>query len=109
MYILLNMYYIYIYITKNVCYEPSVLRQSGYDGMSRDCWTSEVLEELSTRCPVTNSILAALLESSINLEKKHLAICLIYGFFRCHELSRIQRINSVLLIEGQSSVNVSHS
>ncbi len=36
--------------------------------------------------------------------------CLIYGivmFLRCHELSRIQRINSALLIEGHTSVNVS--
>ena len=92
--------------------EPSVLRQRDYDGMSKDIWMSEVLEELATRCPVTNRILAALLESSINPEKKLPAICLIHGiliFLRCHELSRIQRINSVLLIEGQSSVNVSHS
>ena len=92
--------------------EPSVLRQRDYDGVSADSWMSEVLEELSSRCPVTNKILAALLESCIQPEKKHPAICLIYGiimFLRCHELSRIQRINSVLLIEGQASVNVSHS
>ena len=92
--------------------EPSVLRQRGYDGMSSDRWMSEVLEELATRCPVTNGILSTLLESSIYPEKKLPAVCLIYGiimFLRCHELSRIQRINSVLLIEGQSSVNVSHT
>ena len=92
--------------------EPSVLRQRGYDGMSSDSWMSEVLEELATRCPVTNGILSTLLESSIYPEKKLPAVCLIYGimmFLRCHELSRIQRINSVLLIEGQSSVNVSHT
>ena len=62
-------------------------------------------------CPVTKNILSALLESCIESEKKHPAICLIYGiimFLRCHELSRIQQINSVLLIEGQASVNVSH-
>ena len=57
--------------------EPSVLRQRDYDGMSKDSWMSEVLEELATRCPVTNRILAALLESSINPEKKLTAICLI--------------------------------
>ena len=92
--------------------EPSVLRQMGYDGMSSDSWMLEVLEELATRCPVTNGILSTLLESSIYPEKKLPAVCLIYGimmFLRCHELSRIQRINSVLLIEGQSSVNVSHT
>ena len=89
-----------------------MLRQRGYDGMSANSWISEVLEELATRCPVTNSILAALLENNIQPEKKHPAICLIYGivmFLRCHELSRIQRINSTLLIEGQASVNVSQS
>ena len=55
-------------------------------------------------------ILSGLLKSSISPEKKNLAICLIYGiimFLRCHELSRIQRINSVLLTQGQASVNVS--
>jgi hypothetical protein len=73
---------------------------------------SEVLEELASRCPVTNSIFTALLESITWLEKKYPPICLIYGimmFMRCHELSRIQQINSVLLIEGHASVHVSHS
>ncbi|XP_028413251.1 uncharacterized protein LOC114536099 [Dendronephthya gigantea] len=88
--------------------EPSVLRHRTYDGMSADNWMSEVLEELATRCPVTNNILSALLESTIYQNKKQPAICLIYGimmFLRCHELSRVQRINSVLLIEGQASEN----
>ena len=92
--------------------EPSVLRQRDYDGISADSWISDVLEELATRCPVTNNILCALLENRIYPEKKHPAICLIYGimmFLRCHELSRIQRVNSILLIEGQASVNVSPS
>jgi hypothetical protein len=91
--------------------EPSVLRNRAYDGMSADSWMSEVLEELAIRCPVTNNILSVLFESTIYLDKKRPAICLIYGimmFLRCHELSRIQRINSVLLIEGRASVNVSH-
>ena len=46
-----------------------VLRQRGYDGMSANSWISEVLEELATRCPVTNSISAALLETNIQSEK----------------------------------------
>ena len=91
--------------------EPSVLRQRDCDGMSAEAWMSEVLGELATRCPVVNNILSSLLESTIYPEKKSPAICLIYGiimFLRCHELSRIQRINSVLLVEGQASLNVSH-
>ena len=89
---------------------PSVLRQRDYDGISKSCWMSEVLSELATRCPTVNSILCGLLESTIYPEKKTPATCLIYGiimFLRCHELSRIQRINSVLLVQGQASINVS--
>ena len=90
--------------------EPSVLTQRTYDGMSAANWMSEVIAELSTRCPTVYQILARLLESSYRPERKNPAMCLIYGvimFLRFHELSRIQRINTVLLIQGQASVNVS--
>ena len=90
--------------------DPSVLRQRAYDGMSSENWMSQVNQELSTRCPIVNSILSSLLESSYNPEKKRAAICLIYGiimFSRNHELSRIQRINTILLTQGQASVDVS--
>ena len=90
--------------------QPSVLRQRRFVGMSSDTWMLQVIEELSTRCPTVNSIQCALLESEILPDKKNPAICLIYGiinFLRCHELSRIQRINSVMLTKGQASVNVS--
>ena len=89
---------------------PSVLRKRKYEGMSAEGWMTEILEELSTRCPTVNNILSTLLESSYHQEKKNPAICLIYGiigFLRCHELSRVQRINSVLLTQGQATVNVS--
>ena len=90
--------------------DPSVLRQRAYKGLSSDNWMADVLEELA-RCPVVFKILSGLLESSISTEKKkkNPATCLIYGimFLRWHELSRIQRINSVLLTQGQASVNVS--
>jgi hypothetical protein len=91
--------------------ESSVLRQRSFDGMSADSWMSEVLEELATKCPTVNNILMSILECSIRPEKKNPAVCLIYGivmFLRCHELSRIQRINSILLIEGQAATNVSN-
>ena len=92
--------------------DASVLRQRNFDGLLAENWMSRVLEELATRCPIVYKILTTLFESTIYPEKKSPAICLIYGimmFLRCHELSRIQRINSVLLIEGQASVNVSFS
>ena len=89
---------------------PSVLRQRGYDGMSAEDWMSNTINELSTRCPVVYNILCSLLESDYLPEMKSPALCLIYAvimFLRCHELSQIQRINTVLLIQGQASVNVS--
>ena len=88
--------------------EPSVLTQRTYDGMSVANWMPEVIAELSTRCPTVYQILARLLESSYRPERKNSAMCFIYGVIsRFHELSRIQRINTVLLIQGQTSVNVS--
>jgi hypothetical protein len=90
--------------------EPSVLRERSFEGLTANNWMSEVKNELSTRCPVVNNILSVLLDISHNSEKKEPALCLIYGIImhlRCHELSRIQRINSILLTHGQASVNVS--
>jgi hypothetical protein len=91
---------------------PSVLRQRSFHGLSSETWMTELINEMKTRCPVAHQILSGLLENSIYPEKRNPALCLIYGiimFLRCHELSRIQRINSVLLIQGQASVNVSYS
>ena len=90
--------------------DSSVLRQRGYDGLAAEGWMAEVQKELEARCPIVKDILCGLLESEIFPEKKSPAICLIYGimvFLRCDELSRIQRINSVLLAQGQASTNVS--
>ena len=92
--------------------EPSVLSKISYAGMTADGWMSDMLKELSSRCPKVHNILCSLLEISHHPEKKHPVLCLIYGviaFLQCHELSWIQRINSVLLIQGQASVNVSVS
>ena len=83
----------------------SVLRQRFYDGLSSEDWMSDVSKEMATRCPVVNEIISSLLECNIYPDKKKPAVCLIYGimmFLRCLELSRIQRINSVLLIHGQA-------
>ena len=91
---------------------PSVLRLRSYEGLSSEHWLSEVLNEMALRCPMVFKILSCLFECDIYPQKKNPAMCLIYGimlFMRCHELSRIQRINSVMLIEGHASVNVSYS
>ena len=75
--------------------EPFVLRERLFEGLVATNWMSEVRKGLAVRCPVVNNI--------------H-ALCLIYSIImhlRCHELSRVQRINSILLTYGQASVNVS--
>ena len=91
--------------------DASVLRQRIYDGLSSEDWMSDVSKEMATRCPVVNEIIYSLLECNIYPDKKKPAVSLIYGimmFLRCHELSRIQGIYSVLLIQGQASANVIH-
>ena len=90
--------------------EPSVLRKRSYEGMSNENWMTEVMNELSTRCPVVSDILLKLLDIMYHPEKKIPAACLIYGiimFMRCHELSQIQRINTILLTQGHASTTVS--
>lgn len=90
--------------------KPSVLRDRSYTGLSQEMWMAEVINELSTRCPTVASILSSLLDCSMeNLGKKLSPVCLIYSiimFMRCHELSRIQRINTVILTDGKASTNV---
>ena len=90
--------------------DPSVLRQRDYGGLSSECWMSDILKEIESRCPIVHKILCSLLESDICPDKKKPGICLIYGimmFLRCHELSRVQRVNSILLAQSHASVNVS--
>ena len=88
--------------------EPSVLRDRTYHGMSEEKWMDVVKTEIQTRCPIIFHILSSILNYNIN--QNTAIMCLIYGiimFTRCQELSRIQRINSVLLIQGQASTTVS--
>ena len=90
--------------------EPSVLRKRSYNGMSQENWMKEVNVESSTRCPIVSCIFETLLQTDCYPEKKLPALCLIYGiimFLRCHELSRVQRINTILLTEGNASTKVS--
>jgi hypothetical protein len=90
--------------------EPSVLRNRGYDGMSSDGWMAEVIGELSSRCPTVFQVLSSLIDLEYNYDKKVASTCLIYGlimFRRCHELSRIQRINTILLTKGNANHTVS--
>lgn len=88
--------------------EPSVLRKRTYDGLSESTWMDEVLNEITTRSPTVSDTLCMLLDYPLNSQKKLPSMCLIYGiimFLRCHELSRIQRINSVLLSQVNTQVS----
>ncbi len=70
---------------------------------------ADVTSEISTRCPTVAQILSTLLGCDLAVPEKSLPpTCLIYGiimFMRCKELSRIQRINTVLLTEGKAIVS----
>lgn len=90
--------------------DPFVLRQRDYGGLSSESWMSDILKEMESRCPMVHKILCSLLENDICPDKKKPGICLIYGimmFLRCHELSRVQMINSILLAHSYASVDVS--
>ena len=86
----------------------SVLRKRDFDGLSSFSLESMV-DELKTLCPVVFRILSELLELSYNKEKKIAPLCLVYGvvmFKRCHELSFLQRINTVLLADSDANTEV---
>ena len=89
---------------------PSVLQNRSYGGLCQENWMAEVNSELSSRCPTVAKILSTLLDCDlISPGKKLPPMCLIYGivmFLRCRDLSRIQRINNVLLTEGKATTNV---
>ena len=50
--------------------DPSVLRQRDYGGLSSECWMSDILKEIESRCPMVHKILCSLLESDICPDKK---------------------------------------
>lgn len=86
----------------------SLLRQKDFNALSSLDFV-EIVEELKSLCPTTFSILAAMIQLDNNEEKKTAAMALIYSiimFKRCHEMSRIQRVNTVLLAEGNASQEV---
>lgn len=88
----------------------SVLRARGYDAMSTLSFT-EIIKEIQTLCPTVFSFLSHMIFLSGSPENKTVPLALIYGiimFNRCKEMSRIQRVNTVLLTEGDASTEVHH-
>ncbi|KAJ7373248.1 hypothetical protein OS493_012837 [Desmophyllum pertusum] len=83
----------------------SLLRERDYPGL-RSLDFMKIIEEMKYLCPTVFNILSAMIQFDCNEDKKTAALALIYSiimFKRCHELSRIQRVNTVLLAEGNAS------
>lgn len=66
----------------------------------------EILSEMQSLCPNVFKILSLMFQLDINPERNTPPLALVYGMvmFRIfHELSRIQRLNTVLLSDGNAS------
>lgn len=84
----------------------SLLRQKDYNDMVNLDW-NKILNEMSCRCPILYDVLTTVVKK---LENAVPRICLCYGILmqqRNHEMSLIQRINTILLTEGNASKQVS--
>ena len=86
----------------------SVLRERGYAGMSTFSF-EKICGEMRTLCPMVFSVLSQMIQLGDRQEKKKAALVLMYGiirFTRCKDMSLVQRVNTVLLMEGQASQEV---
>ena len=86
----------------------SVLRERGYDGMSKKSF-ARIVHEMENLCPTVFSILSRMTGRNDYPDEKKPVLGLIYGiilFSRCKEMSLIQRVNSVLLSEGGANQEV---
>lgn len=86
----------------------SVLRDRGFPGLAKVTF-EEILSEMQSLCPKVFKILSVLFQLDPNAEKNTPPLALVYGmvmFRRFHELSRIQRMNTVLLSDGNASKEV---
>ena len=87
----------------------SVLRDRGYPGLSSFTF-EEIVAEMRILCPSVFTILSTMIQLDLNQDKNTAPLALIYGvimFKRFHELSRVQRLNTVLLYSGNASKEVS--
>ena len=88
--------------------EPSVLREQQFSGMSNSKRMEDVVNEMKFRCPTLWRMLSQILEYQLQPSNRA-PVCMIYGiiiFANCHGLSRIQRINSVFLMQDQATTQV---
>ena len=68
-----------------------------------------IIDEMKGVCPTVYSILSQMIQLGDNHARKKASLALMYGiimFTRCKEMSLIQRVNTVLLTEGDASTEV---
>ena len=86
----------------------SVLQDRGFPGLATFTF-EEILSEMQSLCPNVFKILSLMFQLDLNVEKNTPPLALVYGmvmFRRFHELSHIQRLNTVLLSDGNASKEV---
>lgn len=89
----------------------SLLMQKNYTGLC-SLNLDDLVQEMRHLCPTVYDILSTMLDMDNNKEKKIPTLCLVYGlimFRRFHELSLFQRINTLLLIEGNANQQVNNT
>ena len=85
-----------------------MLRERSFSGLASLNF-ADIAREIETSCPLFYQFLATMIGYEHDIEKKQAAFALIYAiimFRRCHELSKLQRVNTVLLIQGGASQQV---
>lgn len=85
-----------------------MLRERGYPGLSNFTF-EEILAEMRSLCPTVFTILSTMIQFDLNQDRNTALLALIYAvimFKRFHELSRVQRLNTVLLYSGNASKEV---
>ena len=83
-----------------------VLRDRGFPSMST--LNEDTVKEVEMQCPTVFKLLSQMIQLSQNYDKTA-SLALIYGiimFGRCKEMSRVQRVNTVLLNDGGASQEV---
>ncbi|XP_068685296.1 uncharacterized protein [Montipora foliosa] len=83
----------------------SVLRKRGYPGLSSFTF-EDILSEMRCVSPTVFTILSWMIQLDLSNGKNAASLALIYGiimFKRCREMSRLQRLNTVLFSEGNAT------
>lgn len=88
--------------------EASMLQLLDCNSMKTMSW-KVIIEEMDKRCPLTLAVISSLVDGNYRTEKKLPVVCLIYSlscFMRNPHMSRLQRVNTMLLTEGNASSRV---